>query len=71
MQESFETCYNTIMKVLRSVYKNFREGSPEVAREWKSQISQIDKSIEQVFGDLSMLPFVVTISLKYNTVLIY
>jgi len=30
----------------RSVYRNFKEGSPEVTREWRSQISHVDKSIE-------------------------
>ena len=29
------------------MYRNFKEGSPEVTREWRSQISQVDKSIEQ------------------------
>ncbi len=47
MFSQFEAAYNKIMLVLRSIYKNFRDGSSEVLREWRSQISQIDKGIEQ------------------------
>jgi dynein heavy chain len=43
----FKEAYDRIMSVLRNIYKNFKDGSSEVLREWRSQISQIDKSIEQ------------------------
>ena len=34
------------MTILRGMFKNFRDGSSEVQREWKSQINQIDKAFE-------------------------
>ncbi len=43
---SYQECNDKICSSLLAVFKNFKEGSPEVLREWKSQISQIDKSIE-------------------------
>ena len=43
---SYEECNEKVVSSLRAIFKNFKEGSPEVQREWKTQISQIDKSIE-------------------------
>lgn len=43
----YETAYSKIMSSLRNIYKNFKDGSSEVQREWKSQIAQIDKLVEQ------------------------
>lgn len=42
----FESSYLKILQTLRNIYKNFKEGSSEVQREWRSQIAQIDKSVE-------------------------
>lgn len=39
--QSFEEAFNKIISVLRHVYKNFKEGSPEVQREWRSQILHV------------------------------
>lgn len=47
MCASFEQTYQQIMHSLKNIYKSFKEGSSEVQREWKSQISQIDKLMEQ------------------------
>lgn len=47
ISQQFEGGYKKIMAVLRSMYKNFGEGSTEVLREWKSQIVTIDKLMEQ------------------------
>ena len=48
MQRSARTLIVIVHELCcRSVYRNFKEGSPEVTREWRSQISQVDKSIEQ------------------------
>ena len=46
MCAQLEQIYKTIMTTLRSIYKNFREGTQEVKREWRSQITQIDKMME-------------------------
>lgn len=43
----FEQGFTRIMSVLRNMYRNFRDGSSEVQREWRSQITQIDKMMEQ------------------------
>jgi dynein heavy chain len=47
VSEAFEAGYKKIMAVLRSMYKNFGEGTTEVLREWKSQIVYIDRMMEQ------------------------
>ena len=44
---SYEAAYQRVISTLRNIYKNFKEGSAEVQREWKSQITQIDKAVEQ------------------------
>lgn len=41
MINMFDGCYNKLMTALRNVYKNFKEGSPEVQREWRSQIMAV------------------------------
>jgi dynein heavy chain len=41
MCTQYEQSYVKIMTILRGIYKNFKEGSTEVQREWKSQISQV------------------------------
>lgn len=46
MYNQMEKSYNQIMQTLRNVFKNFKDGSSEVQREWRSQIAQIDKVIE-------------------------
>eukprot|EP01042_Synura_sphagnicola_P000546 gene546-588_t len=47
LSQQFEDSFHKILHSLRSIYRNFREGSPEVQREWKSQVTQIDKVMEQ------------------------
>jgi dynein heavy chain len=47
MFNAFEQAFAKVMSVLRAIYTNFKDGSPEVQREWRSQITQIDKTIEQ------------------------
>lgn len=37
----YEVSYQKIMSTLRNIYKNFKEGSPEVQREWRSQIASV------------------------------
>ena len=44
---SYEECSDKMIAALQSIYKNFREGSSEVQREWRAQVAMIDKSIEQ------------------------
>ena len=44
--QTFESCFQKVLDVLKAMYKNFKDGSPEVQREWKSQIAQIDKAFE-------------------------
>jgi hypothetical protein len=39
----FEQGFNKGMTYLKSVYKNFRDGSSEVQREWRSQIAQVSE----------------------------
>ncbi len=46
LRDSLESQYKAVLTRLRSSYKNFRECSAEVQREWRSQITQIDKDIE-------------------------
>ena len=43
----FEQGFQKILSTLKNTYKTFADGTPEVQREWKSQIAQIDKNIEQ------------------------
>lgn len=38
--------FQKVLAALRGVFKYFKEGSPEVQREWKSLVSQIDKLME-------------------------
>lgn len=40
-----EQSYNKIVSALRNIYKNFKDGSSEVQREWRSQIAQVHKFI--------------------------
>ena len=47
LSAQFEDSFQRILSSLRSIFKNFREGSAEVQREWKSQITHIDKVMEQ------------------------
>ena len=42
----FTTASQTVVSILRNIFKYFRDGSTEVQREWKSQINQIDKAFE-------------------------
>ena len=37
----FEQSYIRAMQVLRNIYRNFKDGSTEVQREWRSQVSQV------------------------------
>jgi len=46
MCAQLEQLNQTVLGTLRAIYKNFREGSTEVKREWRSQITQIDKAVE-------------------------
>ena len=46
ISQTFSTSFQKVMTILRGMFKNFRDGSPEVQREWKSQINQIDKAFE-------------------------
>jgi len=41
MFNQFELAYQKIVSTLRNIYKNFKDGSPEVQREWRSQIAQV------------------------------
>lgn len=41
MHQFFEQSYQRIVTTLRNIYKNFKDGSTEVQREWRSQISQV------------------------------
>jgi hypothetical protein len=46
MCSQLESTYSQVMDTLRTIYKHFREGSSEVKREWRSQVTQIDKMME-------------------------
>eukprot|EP00981_Chlorochromonas_danica_P004175 scaffold838_cov160-Ochromonas_danica.AAC.12 len=46
MFSMFESSYQKLMAALRNVFKNFKEGSSEVQREWRSQIATIDRNVE-------------------------
>ena len=46
LREQYDTGFKKILNSLRHVYAHFREGTAEVQREWKSQVSQIDKQLE-------------------------
>ncbi len=47
MFSQFEQAYLKILNTLRSTFRNFKEGSTEVQREWRSQVATIDKNVEQ------------------------
>lgn len=46
VSHQFATSFQTVLTILKNMYKHFRDGSAEVQREWKSQINQIDKLFE-------------------------
>ena len=46
LSTQFSTAFQSVIKALKNMYKNFRDGSAEVQREWKSQINQMDKLFE-------------------------
>ena len=46
ISSQFEAGFNKIMQLLKHIYKNFREGSAEVQREWRGQVANIDKLME-------------------------
>ena len=46
ISDELSASFHKVMGILRSMYKNFKDGSSEVQREWKSQIHQIDRSFE-------------------------
>ena len=43
----YEQEFNKIVGFLKQIFRHFKEGSTEVQREWKSQIAQIDRRVEQ------------------------
>lgn len=43
MYAFFEQGFNRGMSYMKNVYKNFRDGSSEVQREWRSQIAQVSE----------------------------
>jgi len=47
LRNQYEGLFNRMMTLLKNIYRNFREGSTEVQREWRSQITQIDRQVEQ------------------------
>ncbi|CAM9180031.1 unnamed protein product [Ectocarpus fasciculatus] len=47
LSQSFDATFKTVINSLKNVYKNFRDGMSEVQREWRSQINQIDRTVEQ------------------------
>jgi dynein heavy chain len=46
LKSQFANSFNSVLAILRNMFKHFRDGSAEVQREWKSQINQIDKTFE-------------------------
>ena len=46
LKESLDAQYKIVVQRLRASYKHFREGSNEVQREWRSQVSQVDRDLE-------------------------
>lgn len=41
MAAQYDQYFQKIMSILRNIFKNFREGSSEVQREWRSQITMV------------------------------
>jgi hypothetical protein len=41
MFNQFEQNYLKVLNLLKNIFKNFRDGTTEVQREWRSQISQV------------------------------
>jgi dynein heavy chain len=46
LHTKLEDHYKDMIKRLRETYRNFKDGSNEVQREWRSQITSIDKDVE-------------------------
>ncbi len=47
ISKQLENYHSEIVNTCKSIYQNFKEGSAEVKREWRNQITQIDKLMEQ------------------------
>ena len=47
MHKQFKSSFDEVMAALRTIFLHFKEGSSEVQREWKSQVTGIDKLMEQ------------------------
>jgi len=47
IMKQLEGFYNSIVSTCRSIYQNFKDGTAEVKREWRNQITQMDKQMEQ------------------------
>eukprot|EP00605_Chrysophyceae_sp_TOSAG23-4_P000236 GSChrysophyteH1.ASY1.ANO1.273.1 assembled CDS len=47
IMEQLSDSYTKIISTLKSIYPNFKDGTSEVKREWRNQITQADKLMEQ------------------------
>jgi dynein heavy chain len=45
MKNQYDQLYQRIMNMLKSIFRNFRDGSTEVQREWRSQITQVRRPV--------------------------
>jgi hypothetical protein len=41
IRSQFASSFQTVLTILRNMFKHFKDGSAEVQREWKSQINQV------------------------------